>query len=360
MLKKIFTPLTLIVLLSGAVGVCLVLYAWRLPPFESTVEMTDNAYVRGYVTTMSPQVSGYVVDVPIKDYQKVQEGTLLARIDDRSYRQKLAQAEATLATQHAALDNSRQQENAATARIASSTAAVDSAEADFKQSQLQSERQDNLIRSGVGTSSAQEQASATLERARAALAQAKAAVEVSRQDLQTIIVNRGSLEAAVSSAEAAVELARIDLSNTEIHAPRAGKVGEVGVRVGQYVTAGTQLMAVVPDEVWVIANFKETQIAGMEIGQPVDVRIDALDRRTLKGRVERFSPATGSEFAVIKPDNATGNFVKIAQRVGVRIAFAEGQDLVERLTPGMSAVVRIDKSVAPAEPAAAPVAADTP
>jgi multidrug resistance efflux pump len=348
MLKKTFTPATILIILGAILGTSLVLYAWRLPPFVSSVETTDNAYVRGYVTTLSPQVAGYVVEVPVRDYEAVTKGQLLARIDDRIYRQKLAQAEAALATQKAALDNSRQQENAAKARIASSEAAVDSADADLQQAQSQADRQDSLIRSGVVTTSAQEVAHAALDRAHAAMAQARAAVEVSRQDLQTIIVNRGSLEAAVANAQASVELAKIDLSNTEIRAPREGKLGEVGVRVGQYVAAGTQLMAVVPPNVWIIANFKETQLAGMAVGQPVEVTVDALNRRVLKGRVERFSPATGSEFSVIKADNASGNFVKIAQRVGVRVVIDGGQEDAVSLTPGMSVVVRIDKSIDPA------------
>jgi len=348
MSKKFLTPATILIILGALIGTSLVLYAWRLPPFTSSVEMTANAYVRGYVTTLSPQVSGYVVDVPVQDYQTVEKGQVVARIDDRIYRQKLAQAEAALATQKAALVNSRQQETAAQARIASSEAAVDAVNADLEQAESQSNRQDSLIRSGVVATSAQEQAHAALDRARAGMAQAKAAVEVSRQDLQTIIVNRGSLEAAVANAQAAVELAKIDLANTEIRAPREGKLGEVGVRVGQYVAAGTQLMAVVPQEVWIIANFKETQLAGMAVGQPVEIRVDALDRKVLRGRVERFSPATGSEFSVIKADNASGNFVKIAQRMGVRIAVDDTTEAASLLTPGMSVVVRIDKSADPA------------
>ncbi|MCM2455439.1 HlyD family secretion protein [Rhizobium sp. CG4] len=347
MLKKIFTPVSLIVLMAGLTGLGMVLYAWRLPPFSSSVEMTDNAYVRGYVTLLSPQVSGYIVDVPVKDYQDVKQGDILARVDDRSYVQKLAQAKATLDGQKASLANSDQKENAARANISSSEASIESAQAALKQAQLASDRQDNLTKSGVGTSSTQEEAHATLEKAKAALLQAKAALEVSNQDLQTIIVNRGSLEAAVASAEASVQLAEIDLGNTVIRAPRDGKVGEVGARLGQYVTAGTQLMAVVPTDVWVIANFKETQLAGMQVGQPVSISVDAMQRREIRGHVERFSPAAGSEFSVIKPDNATGNFVKIAQRIGVRVAIDPGQDMTSELSPGMSVVVRVDKSKAP-------------
>ncbi|MCO5730779.1 HlyD family secretion protein [Rhizobium sp. SSA_523] len=347
MFRRFFSPATLIVLLVGVVGLGLVLYAWRLPPFASTIEMTDNAYIRGYVTTLSPQVSGYVVEVPIKDYQTVKAGEVLVRIDDRTYRQKLAQAQATLDSQKAALANSHQQEISAKANIASSQAAVSAAEAARTQAQLANERQMNLSRSGVGTTSGQEQSQADLEKAQAALRQAEAALEVSRQEAQTIVVNRASLEAAVSSAEAAVELAQIDLANTVVHAPRDGRLGEVGVRLGQYVTSGTQLMAVVPQDVWVIANFKETQLQGMRVGQPVEISVDALDHRELRGQIERFSPATASEFAVIRSDNASGNFVKIAQRVGVRIRLDPGQPALEELQPGLSVVVRVDTAAKP-------------
>ena len=150
--------------------------------------------------------------------------------------------------------------------------------------------------------------------------------------------------AAVEGAEAAVHLAEIDLSNTRITAPQDGRLGEVQARLGQYVSAGTQLMALVPNQVWVIANFKETQLAGMRTGQPVSFTVDALRHARMTGTIERFSPAAGSEFSVIRPENATGNFIKIAQRVPVRIAVDPGQPLAERLAPGMSVVVSVDTS----------------
>ncbi|MCD7108973.1 HlyD family secretion protein [Rhizobium sp. DKSPLA3] len=347
MSKLTRSPVTLLVLLAGAIGVLLVLYAWRLPPFVTSVETTDNAYVKGYVTIMSPQVAGYVVEVPVRDYQAVKEGDVLARIDERIYRQKVAQARATLAGQKAALDNSRQQEASAKASIASSDAQVLGAKAALRRAELASERVNQLAARSVASTSEVESAQATFEQAKAAEAQAEAAVEVNRQALATIIVNRGSLQAAVAGAEAAVELAEIDLSNTAIRAPRDGHLGEVGVRLGQYVTAGTQLMSVVPSELWVVANYKETQLDGMKVGQPVTFSVDALEHQRLTGHVQRFSPATGSEFSVIRPDNATGNFTKIAQRVGVRISIDPGQAAAERLAPGLSVVVRIDKSLEP-------------
>ncbi len=332
------TATTLAVVL-GIVGIGAVLYAWQLPPFASDVQTTDNAYVRGYVTLISPQLAGYVTDVPVKDYEAVKAGQVLARLDDRIYRQKVEQAKATLASQTAALANSEQQENAARARIGASEAALASAKAARRRAEENWNRIEELSGKGIATQSDREQSRTALDQAEASVSQAEASLEVSKQDLQTIIVGRDSLRAAVAGAQASVELAKIDLSNTVITAPRDGVVGEVGVKLGQYVAAGTQLMAVVPHDTWVIANFKETQLAYIKPGQKVEVSVDALKHARLTGRVERFSPAAGSEFSVIRPDNATGNFTKVAQRIPVRIAIDEGQDLAKYLAPGLSVVV---------------------
>ncbi|EYR78057.1 MULTISPECIES: HlyD family secretion protein [Alphaproteobacteria] len=331
---------TALALVLGVTGIGAVLYAWQLPPFASDVQTTDNAYVRGYVTLISPQLAGYVTEVSVKDYETVKVGAVLARLDDRIFRQKVEQANATLASQKAALANSEQQENAAKARIGASEAALDSATYAKRRAEENWNRIEELSNKGIATQSDREQSRTTLDQAEASIAQAQANLEVSRQDLQTIIVGRDSLRAAVAGAEASVELARIDLSNTVITAPRDGAVGEVGVKLGQYVAAGTQLMAVVPHDTWVIANFKETQLAYIQPGQKVEVSVDALKHATLTGHVERFSPAAGSEFSVIKPDNATGNFTKIAQRVPVRISIDQGQDMAKRLAPGLSVVVK--------------------
>jgi multidrug resistance efflux pump len=142
-------------------------------------------------------------------------------------------------------------------------------------------------------------------------------------------------------------LAEIDLQNTRITAPEDGQLGEVGARLGQYVSAGTQLLTLVPERIWVVANFKETQLPGMSVGQPVTFTVDALNHAALNGRIERFSPAAGSEFSVIRTDNATGNFTKVAQRVPVRISIDPGQALADRLVPGMSVVVSVDTNAQP-------------
>ena len=187
----------------------------------------------------------------------------------------------------------------------------------------------------------------TEDSARANLDQTSAELEVKKQALKRILVDREGLKADVESAEAAVELAKIDLDHTKIYSPRDGHVGEVGAKLGQYVTAGTQLLAVVPDDVWIIANYKETQCANMKIGQPVVFSVDALNGQKMKGHVVRFSPAAGSEFAVLKPDNATGNFTKVAQRIPVRIEVDPDEKEMQRLIPGMSVITRVYTAVDP-------------
>jgi multidrug resistance efflux pump len=187
-----------------------------------------------------------------------------------------------------------------------------------------------------------DQTRAALFAAQASLQQAKASRAIGTQDVRTVVVGRAGLEAAVEAAKAQLRLAQIDLDNTIIRAPADGQLSEVGVRQGAYVTAGTQLLSIVPRSIWVIANFKEAQTRNMAIGQSARFRVDALGGAELTGRIENLSPAAGSEFAVLKPDNATGNFVKVAQRIAVRIAIDAAQAPAARLRPGMSVEVSID------------------
>ena len=324
------------------VGVLIVLYAWQLPPFSSAVETTENALVRGQVTIIGPQLSGYVFEVPVQDFQYVKAGDLLVRLDDRIYKQRLDQALAQLAVQKASLANVVQQRNSAEATIKLRQAALVDSQAQARKSTADLRRNEELISDGSVSKRELDVTRAANAQTIAAVAQAQASLEIARKDLQTVIVNRGSLEAAVASAEAAVELARIDLSNTRITAPRDGQLGQIGVRLGAYVNSGAQLMALVPKQLWVIANMKETQMDNVQVGQPVTFTVDALNHRKFHGTVQHISPATGSEFSLLQADNATGNFVKIAQRVPVRITVDPDQAESERLRPGLSVVVSID------------------
>lgn len=342
-MQKIFrnSP-TFFILAIGFCGVLFILYAWQLPPFRSSVVMTENAYVRGQVTIVSPQLAGYIVDVPERDYLRVKKGDVLFTLDDRIYVQKLKQAEAMLETQKASLKNSEQDRLAAEARTRSGEAVLNSAKAALIVAEANYNRVMPLRKSGVMTQSNEDQSLSALEQARGSVRQAEAALEVNKQDVQSIIVRRHSLEAAVTNAQAAVDLAKIDLNNTKIIAPQDGVLGEIGAKPGQYVNIGAQLTALVPDKKWIIANFKETQFNGMKIGLPVTFTVDALGYEKMTGRVEAFSPATGSEFSVLKADNATGNFIKVAQRLPVRIAINEGQPQEDKLAPGMSVIVKVD------------------
>ncbi|PSL92511.1 HlyD family secretion protein [Pseudomonas sp. R9.37] len=324
------------------VGVLIVLYAWQLPPFSSAVESTENALVRGQVTIIGPQLSGYVYEVPVQDFQFVKAGDLLVRLDDRIYKQRLDQALAQLAVQKASLANVVQQRNSAEATIKLRQAALVDSQAQARKSTADLRRNEELISDGSVSKRELDVTRAANAQTIAAVAQAQASLEIARQDLQTVIVNRGSLEAAVASADAAVELARIDLSNTRILAPRDGQLGQIGVRLGAFVNSGAQLMALVPPQLWVIANMKETQMDNVQVGQPVTFTVDALNHRKFHGTVQHISPATGSEFSLLQADNATGNFVKIAQRVPVRITVDPDQAESERLRPGLSVVVSID------------------
>ena len=326
----------------GLVGVLVILYAWQLPPFTRHSQFTDNAYVRGQTTFISPQVSGYVTGVNVQDFNQVKKGQLLFQIDDRIYKQRVHQAQAQLAMKEAALKNNLQQRKSAEAVIARNDAALQNARAQNLKTQADLKRVQDLTADGSLSIRERDSARASAAQGSADIEQAKATLEMSRQDLQSTIVNRDALQADVANAKAALELAEIDLHNTQIIAPTDGQPGQVAVRLGAYVTAGTHLAPLVPPQHWVIANLKETQLATVRVGQPVTFSVDALNSEKFHGTVQSISPATGVEFSAISPDNATGNFVKIAQRIPVRIAVDADQKNSQRLRPGMSVQVTID------------------
>jgi multidrug resistance efflux pump len=334
----------IVIILLAVIGALTVLYAWELPPFTRAIQSTDNAYVRGQTTVISPQVNGYVTEVLVADYQRVAAGQVLVRIDNRTYQQHVDQARASVATQQANLENWIQSRRSSAAQVQGQAAAVGNAAAQVTRARADLVRIEELARDRSVSLRERDQAVATLRQAEAALQQAQAQRTVAEEQARTVNVNRGALQAAVDNAHAALRLAEIDLANTAIAAPRDGTLSDVGVKVGQYVTAGTQLLYLVPPTVWVVANYKEAQTAHMAPGQPATVRVDALGGQALRGRVARIAPAAGSEFSVIRPDNATGNFIKVPQRISVRIELEPNQPLVARLRPGMSVEARVDTS----------------
>lgn len=333
--KTIFFALAI---LAGALAV---LYAWQLPPFRADSQTTDNAYVRGQTTIISPQVGGYVTQVLVQDFAEVEEGDPLVRIDDRIYRQRVAQSQAGIATQTASLANAAQNRRSAQAQLRLQEASVANARAQLSKAQADMRRVDELVGEGSVSLRERDQTRAALRQAEAGVAQAMAQRDIAREQLRSVDVGQGGLEAQVEGATASRDLALIDLDNTVIRAPRGGRLSEVSVREGQLVSPGSQLMYLVPEQLWVVANFKEAQTSEIRVGQSATLEVDALGGLELSGTVQSVSPAAGSEFSVIGPDTGAGNFVKVPQRIAVRIGIDPNQDAAARLGPGMSVIATV-------------------
>jgi len=301
------------------------------------LETTDDAYVKADSTIIAPKVSGYVFEVLVSDNEPVKAGQVLARIDDRDFMTVLNQARADVAASQAAIRNLNAQIELQEPLIQQQAAEVDAAEANLKFAREEQARYDGLMRSGSGTVQRAQQTDAALRAQTAQLLQGKAGLAAANKKIEVLSTQRAQAVAQLDHARAVEQQAALNLSYTQITAPVDGTVGARSLRIGQYVQAGTQLMAVVPlDQVYVVANFKETQLTHVRNGQPVELRIDSFHSTTLKGHVDSLSPASGLEFALLPPDNATGNFTKIVQRVPVKIAL-DGQSLNGLLRPGMSA-----------------------
>jgi membrane fusion protein, multidrug efflux system len=306
------------------------------------LESTDDAYVKADSTIVSPKVSGYIAEVLVGDNQPVKSGQLLARIDDRDFKTALDQAHADVAASEAAVRNLDAQITLQQPIIEQETADVAAAEANLQFAQEEQARYDGLMKSGSGTIQRAQQTDAALREKVAQLQHGKSGMLAARRKLDVLATDRAKAVAQLDHARAVEAQMALNLSYTEISAPVDGTVGARSLRVGQFVQAGTQLMAVVPlDAVYVVANFKETQLTNVRNGQPVEIRIDSFHSIKLRGHVDSLSPASGLEFALLPPDNATGNFTKIVQRVPVKIVL-DDHNLTGLLRPGMSAEPTVD------------------
>ncbi|MBR1203265.1 MULTISPECIES: HlyD family secretion protein [unclassified Bradyrhizobium] len=306
------------------------------------LESTDDAYVKADSTIIAPKVSGYIARVLVTDNQPVKAGQLLAEIDDRDYRTALSQAKADVDAADASVRNLDAQLELQQPIIDQSTADVEAAEANLKFAQEEQSRYDGLMKSGSGTIQRAQQTDAALRSNTAQLQHAKSALSAAQRKVNVLTTQRAQAVAQADRARAVEQQAELNLSYAGITAPVDGTVGARTLRVGQYVQAGTQLMAVVPlDAVYVVANFKETQLTNVRNGQPVELTVDSFHGTTLKGHVDSLSPASGLEFALLPPDNATGNFTKIVQRVPVKIVL-DDHSLTGLLRPGMSAIPTVN------------------
>ena len=306
------------------------------------VESTDDAYVQADYTSVAPKVSGYIADVLIADNQYVKAGQILAHIDDRDFRTALDQAQANLAAAEATVRNIDAQLGLQQAEILQADAAVAATRASLVFAREDALRYRKLVPTGAGTVQRAQQTEAARDALTARLQSNVAGVIAAQRKIDVLQTERAAAEAGVQRAQAVRQQTELNLSYTTIAAPVDGTVGARSLRVGQYVTAGTQLMAVVPlHAAYVVANFKETQLAHVRAGQPVNVDVDGLDGASLTGHVDSLAPASGLEFALLPPDNATGNFTKIVQRIPVKIILDDAR-AAGVLRAGMSVEANID------------------
>ncbi|MCP4618388.1 MAG: HlyD family secretion protein [Bradyrhizobium sp.] len=338
---RLAIPLLAVLLALGFVVLATV--RWNAWVGGAVVQTTNDAYVRAELTRLSSRVSGEVLSVAVTDFQHVKAGDLLIQIDPADYQVQVAQAEAGVAAAQAALDNLSNQVELQYATIAQAEASQVAAAAQEVEARQEQERQQSLSQTESGTRQKLEQATAAYAKAQADVRASRAVIAAQRHQLEVLSGTKKQRAADLEAAKATLAAAKLRLGYTRIAAPFDGVVGERQVQPGDYVNIGTNLINVVPlPQVYVIANYKETQLTRVRPGQPVDIVVDTFPNERLHGRVERVAPASGSQFALLPPDNATGNFTKVVQRIPVRIRLDEGQPLLSRLLPGMSVVTSIN------------------
>jgi membrane fusion protein (multidrug efflux system) len=337
MRKSLLMLLPALLLAAGAY------WGWQWWRDWRFLQSTDDAYIASDISLISPKIEGYIKEVRVEENQHVTGGQVLFVIDDSDFAAKVAQASAAVASEEAMVATFATRHDYQLAMINQAAAATHSAEAEVNRANLDQQRYVALATSEIATKQRYETAAADATKAAANLLRAQAALEAEKQQLAVLDAQKREEEARLLQTRATLRLAQNDLDNTVIRAPVDGIVGNRAGQTGQYVKPGTQLLSLVPlPRVYVTANFKETQLTLMRPGQPVQVSVDAYPDRVIEGHVESFAPASGAEFSLLPPDNATGNFTKIVQRVPVRISLPANGPLSSLLRPGLSVVVSVD------------------
>ena len=364
--QKYGTPL-LVVLLAAAV-VFTITRNWNSWEGGRIEQVTDDAYVRGNLTPLSTKVPGIVRDVKVSDYQQVHKGDLIVELEDDDYKAQVAQASAAVEAGKAAIENNRRQRELQDSKIERALAGIDQAkaqitaaeagiaavQADVVRTQDERTRQEGLFQTRSTTQQKLEQAvadeqrfaaqsasrKADLEQAKTMLRSNELSAEAERRTKSVLESQDMQLIADLHAKEAGLTAAKVNLGYTTIEAPSDGTVGERQVRPGQLVSPGTQVIPFVDKVKWVVANYRETQLTNMKVGDPVEVRIDAYPGKTFRGKVIEIAPASGSQFALLPPDNATGNYTKVVQRIPVKIAF-DDENVATSLQPGLSVIATV-------------------
>jgi len=346
---RVILPLALVAALGGG-GT----YGWHWWTVGRFLETTDDAYLQSDKVTVAPRIAGYVAEVMVGDNQPMKAGDTIARLDDREYQVSLKQAEADVEKSRAQLLGTAAAILQQQAQVQASQAEVENTDAAFDFAGKEYTRYQNLLQTGSGTAQRQQQAESDLRQKRAAHDKAIASLEAAKKQVESLKALEGSARATLEGSQAKVEQAKLNLTYTTVTAPIDGVAGDRSLRVGQFVSAGTGLLTVVPmgRDIYLVANFKETQTGQMAVGQRVSFTVDALGDHEFQGRIESFSPGTGSQFALLPPENATGNFTKVVQRVPVRVALDDTDPQLARLRPGLSveATVHTQDPIAQVQP----------
>lgn len=336
--RKIILSILLLIAITGGSA-----YGYRWWTTGRFQEKTDNAYVESEISIVAPKVAGYIAQMMVEENQPVHTGDLIAIIDQAEYKAKVAQAEALVRAAEAALATNVSRLSLGRAGVAQAEAEMRSADADRQRAENDLVRYRELSQKQFASQQRLDQAVMESRKSDAAVEKSRAAVSAKREEVNVQLASRRELEAQLAEARAQLAAAKLDLENTELHAPVDGVIGNRTMRMGQYVKAGTQLMSVVPlEQVYIVANFKETQVAKFQAGQRVQISVDAFPGRRIIGRVASIAPASGAKFSLLPAENATGNFTKIVQRIPVRIDLDAEDNAQIRLRPGMSVEVIVD------------------
>jgi membrane fusion protein (multidrug efflux system) len=317
--------------------------SWSRWEGKASHQVTDDAYLQADVMPNSSKVAGYVREVPVQDYERVHAGQLLAKLEDDDYRAAVAQSAANAAAAKAQVQVLAAQKELQSANVSAARAVVAATSAALDQAGKDVARQHVLLDSGSGSVDSTEHATTRQAELRAQLDQNRAQAEAAARQLEVLTAQLAQAQAALAAQEANLKLATINLDYTRIVAPQDGVIAQRQVRPGQYLGVGGQVTILTPlPKVWVIANYRETQLTHVAVGQPATITVDTYPGHTLKGHVLALAPASGSQFTLLPPDNATGNFTKVVQRIPVKIAIDDADGLEDRLRPGMSVIATIE------------------
>ena len=342
--NRVFEFTWRILIFIVAIGIIIVVSTnWTRWEGGAGWQTTNDAYLQADLTPISAKVAGYVRELPIQDFEHVHKGQVLAQLVDDDYRAAAAQAEAGVATATAQAQALKAQHALQLANVEAAHAVVASATATFEQNGRDLARQHRLLETGSSSTEVGEKLTTTHTQLEAQLMQNRAQALAAERQLVVLDAQIAQSEAAIAAQRAALDAARLNVGYSTLTAPQDGVIGQRQVKPGQLVGVGSQITTLTPlPNVWVIANYKETQLTHMVVGQKAEISVDTFPGHTLRGHVLAFAPASGAVFALLPPDNATGNFTKVVQRIAVKIVIDDADGLADRLVPGMSAEAKVN------------------